>query len=62
MTFKSIISNDPFHECNPFSNRLKILKKNAEPPITAYYHDEPPGIKGHKLLTLRGEAPECRKH
>ena len=53
MTFKSIISNDPFHEYSPFSNRLKILKKNAEPPITAYYHDEPPGIRVHNLRERR---------
>ena len=32
---------------------FKILKKNAEPPITAYHHDEPPGICVHKLWNRR---------
>jgi hypothetical protein len=53
MTFKSIILSNPFHKCNPFSNRLKILKKNVEPPITTYHHDEPPGIHVHKLWERR---------
>jgi len=38
-----------------FAKRLKILKENAEPPITAYNQVEPAGINDRKLMNLRME-------
>ena len=37
----------------PFPDRLKILKKKTEPPITAYRPNEPSAISVHKLRERR---------
>jgi hypothetical protein len=37
----------------PFSNRLKILKKLPEPPISAYNPNEPSAIKVDELWKRR---------
>ncbi len=38
---------------SPFSNRLKILKKPPEPPISAYNPNEPSGKKVDELWGRR---------